>query len=336
MHVLREEPLSKHTTFRIGGRAALYIVVASEEEVAQAYEEAAHRGLSVYPLGEGSNVLVGDDDLQKAILAFSGATITYKEHESHVEVSADAGVNWDMLVQDVGQKSLWGIENLAYIPGTVGAAPVQNIGAYGAEVADTIQSVRVFDPAQRLFMDMTKEECLFGYRTSVFKQKPGLYITRVTFRLSKTPSPNLAYPDVQKRISDGVVVRTPNDIGALIRDIRSQKFPDLQLVGTAGSFFKNPVISKMAYEKLLSTYPDLPGYEQEEGVKVSLAWILDHMLSLRGYKRGRVRLFEKQPLVLVSEIGATAHEVNVLAEEITKKVFIATGINIEPEVRSLT
>jgi UDP-N-acetylmuramate dehydrogenase len=150
------------------------------------------------------------------------------------------------------------------------------------------------------------------------------------------PAPNLHYPDIQRHIAEGARVEMPTDIATLVRDIRSQKFPDVARVGTAGSFFKNPLVSDEVFAAVRAQYPEMPGYAAGAHVKVPLARILDHVLNLRGYALGPVRLFERQPLVLVAEQGATAHDVDALADEVAQKVYDATNIEIEREVQKLS
>ncbi|HWU24674.1 MAG TPA: UDP-N-acetylmuramate dehydrogenase [Candidatus Paceibacterota bacterium] len=328
-------PLREHTTFRIGGPAALFITAETIDEIPAAFQHALERGLSVYPLGEGSNVLATDAEVRKAILHLKSANVTYETEGDDVRVTADGGVSWDALVSETTARGLWGLENLAGIPGTVGAAPVQNIGAYGREVMDVIMHVDAYDPSQKAFVRYEHADCGFSYRDSRFKREPGPFITRVSFSLSRTPRPMLSYPDLQARVNEGIGLSTPLRIAEEVRAIRARKFPDLSVLGTAGSFFKNPVITPEAYVRLREHYPELPGFETEKGVKVPLAWILDHALSLRGYACGPVRLFEKQPLVLVAEAGATARDVDALADDVAQRVHAATGIVIEREVQTL-
>lgn len=328
--------LKDHTMFKIGGAAELFITVESADELSLAFALAREHNLPVYALGEGSNVLVADSAILKAIVHLATTSITYEEQEDLTLVHADGGVSWDALVTETTSRGLWGLENLAGIPGTVGAAPVQNVGAYGREVKDTLISLEAYDPEQNVLITLSNQECAFGYRDSRFKQNPGLYITSVTFRLSRTPSPEISYPDLQASIQQGIVLDTPEAIAEEVRTIRARKFPDLREFGTAGSFFKNPRVTLEKYAELSAQYLGMPGHETETGIKIPLAWILDHVLSLRGYSLGPVSLFQKQPLVLVAGVGATAHDVNELAVVVENKVFDATGIRIEREVQFLS
>ena len=299
-------------------------------------------GLSLYPLGQGSNVLAGDAPIDAIILKMENDQVSFtqgvggSESTNEVEVVADAGVSWDELVRACAARALWGVENLAGIPGTAGAAPVQNIGAYGAELADTFAWAECYDTTSDTVARLTKDECSFGYRESRFKHEPNLIIMRVALRLSKVGFPKTRYADLTRRIDSGEILDTPEAVGEAVRAIRRKKFPDLTQFGTAGSFFKNPTIAAEQFTALQARYPELPGFVVPAGVKVSLAWILDHVLDLRGFRMGAAHLFQNQPLVLVADEGATARDVDTLANAVCSKVFDATGITIEREVRSLS
>ena len=331
--VVRENiSLSVLTTFRIGGAARYVVECMNVDDVREAVQFARGKGLPFVPLGEGSNLLAPDD-------GYSGVIIHMRMPE--IEISEDglarfgAGVIWDQAVRQASMRGLWGIENLAGIPGTIGASPVQNIGAYGAELADTLVSVEVLDAETGSVHTFDKESCAFGYRESRFKREPNLIITSVTLALQKDGTPRTSYKDLAALAAEGTPLTTPGEIADAVRKVRAQKFPDLREFGTAGSFFKNPFVTQEVYASLKERYAEMPGFESVSGVKIPLAWILDHALSLRGYSGTNTKLFERQPLVLVAESGARAADVDALAADVTKKVFDATGITIEREVRSL-
>ena len=330
---LREQvPLSQLTTFKIGGIARYVATCSSVADIQEATNFAKEHNLPFTTIGGGSNLLVADGGYAGVVIHMQLYGLTCTDDGL---VVAGAGVVWDDVVREAGARGLWGIENLAGIPGTTGASPVQNIGAYGAELADTLVYVDVFDTASGATLRLTKEECALGYRESRFKQEPNLLITSVALQLSRDGTPRVAYKDLAARIEKGDVLNSPISIAEAVRAVRANKFPDLQTHGTGGSFFKNPVITEEAFIKLQSKYEGIPGFPTAEGVKVPLAWILDNVLHLRGYKLGRASLFERQPLVLVTEEGATAEDVDALALDVAQKVFAATKINIEREVRTL-
>jgi UDP-N-acetylmuramate dehydrogenase len=342
-------PLAPLTTFRIGGLARYFCVATSEAELIEAFAFARARGLSTLVIGGGSNMLVGDAGFPGLVIQMGLKGIRESRGASEsgiVRVEVGAGESWDGLVDFCVGKGYWGIENLSLIPGTVGAAPVQNIGAYGCEAKDIIESVRVIDSATGAALTLGNAECLFGYRDSKFKgpEGKGLVITGVTFVLSTVPRPNLSYKDLKeyfaKRTGDAgtLAVEAPSlsDIRSAVISIRQSKFPDLARFGTAGSFWKNPIIGADAFAVLKTAQPLIPSYPAPDGrVKIPLAWILDVVCGLKGHAAGKVRLFENQPLVLTVEFGAASGEVEAFAREIEGIVASKTGIIIEREVNSV-
>jgi UDP-N-acetylmuramate dehydrogenase len=288
-----------------------------------------------YLISGGSNLLAPDEGFNGVVIHITSSSITFEEEGNSIRVIADAGVVWDEFVSETVARGLWGIENLAGIPGSVGAAPVQNIGAYGVEVKDVLSWVEVLDTKSLELKKLQADECKFGYRESIFKHDSTRIILRVAFTLMKEGAVRAEYKDIAKKVAEGVPLQTPAQVAEVVRAIRAQKFPDLSQCGTAGSFFKNPIISREQFEVLESKYPDVPHFVAGNNVKIPLAWILDNVLNIKGFSEGAVRLFEKQPLVLVTEEGATAQDVDAFANKIATLVLDATGITIEREVRSL-
>ena len=333
--IIRENvPLSSLTTLRVGGNARFVIECESEEDVTSALAFAREPDLPWSVLGEGSNVLAHDEGYEGVLLLMRIPGITVSAQDGAALLTVGAGVNWDECVREAARQGLWGIENLAGIPGTVGAAPVQNIGAYGMEVKDTLYELRVIDADSGEEHALANDECAFGYRESRFKKEPSLIITSVSFLLCKDGEPQVGYKDLAAAAAEGADLSSPESIGNTVRAIRAHKFPDLARVGTAGSFFKNPTVPKNDFDALKRQYADLPGFPNEHGVKVPLAFVLDHMLNLKGYTEGNVALFEKQPLVLVAKEGSTTKEIDAFADRIAARVHDATGVRIEREVRS--
>lgn len=328
--------LSNYTTLHIGGVADYLVEVATKEELKAALSWAkAHTTTPPLVLGGGSNVLISDDGYRGLVIINRLEKLEYKENLEKVFAYVGAGTILDTFISDTVENGYWGLENLSAIPGTVGATPVQNVGAYGVEVGeyiDSVVAVHVDTLEEKIF---SKFECAFKYRDSYFKTVEGgkWIITEVAFTLSALATPRTSYADLnllsnteptQKQIRDTVI------------SIRSKKFPDWNKVGTAGSFFKNPIISKAEFAELQKQYADIVGYEQpNESVKVSLGWVLDRICGLKGYESGSVRLFEKQALVLVAEKNATAEEINLFAKKIEEKVFEKTKIKIEREVKNI-
>jgi UDP-N-acetylmuramate dehydrogenase len=328
-------PLASLTTLRIGGSARFAAACHSLEDVKAAIALAQDRGLPFRVVGGGSNILASDDGFPGVALLMRADGIEEVADKGGMLLIADAGASWDGLVARACARGLWGLENLAGIPGTVGAAPVQNIGAYGAEAQGTLAWVEAYDLRTGETRRFASEECGFGYRESRFKHDRDLVILHVAFRLGAANGPDLAYKDLARARDEGAPVATPEEVSALVRAIRARKFPDLAEHGTAGSFFKNPVVASDAFARLAERHPELPGFPQESGVKIPLAFVLDRVLGLRGHRLGRAWLFDKQPLVLVVDQGATAREVDALADEVVARVREATGIEIEREVQRM-
>lgn len=325
--------LAPYTTLGVGGCAQYFANIESEEMLHEVVLWAEERTLPITVLGGGSNVLIPDAGVEGVVLHMSLARCEYDERDDFVYATVGAGVILDTLVDELVSRGLWGLENLSAIPGTVGATPVQNVGAYGVEVKDVIHEVRVYDRRSHTFLTLTNDACEFGYRDSLFKREGGkqYIVVRVTFRTSRTPHRVLGYKDLRERFGD--TEPTLADVRAAVIEIRSQKFPDWHTLGTAGSFFKNPSVSQSEYEALSAQYPQLPGYVQADGtVKLSLGWILDHVLHYKGYRVEHVGLYAQQALVLVNHGGASSDEIKKFSQSVIDAVFDATHVIIEREV----
>ncbi len=326
--------LAPFTTFKVGGNADFFVVAKSNDEIREAVLFAKERGLPVRVLGGGSNVLVSDEGVRGLVIKNEISGIAYHEEDSLVHATVGAGVWWDDFVIDTVAKGYWGLENLSAIPGTVGATPVQNVGAYGVEVGELISEVQAYDTERDRFVTFSKVDCQFDYRDSFFKSTEGrrYFIVSVTYVLSKEANPKLSYQDLVTRFENVSSKPSLSEIRDAVIDIRSKKFPDLRILGTAGSFFKNPIITKEAAAELLSKYPSLPVFPFGDNLmKVSLGFILDKICGLRGYRVGDVGLFDRQALVLVNYGNASENDIKNFAEEIADKVFEKTKIKIEWE-----
>ncbi len=325
MNIQENAPLSALTTFGLGGAARFLIEAQQVSELLQALTFAKEKNLKTLVLGGGSNLLVGANGFDGLVIKIDIGGIV-REGELLV---AGAGESWDALVARAVEEGLWGIENLSGIPGTVGAAPVQNIGAYGAEVKDTLAWVEAFDTQSGTLVRLKNSECNFGYRTSRFKQETGRFvIVRAAFQLQKDGTPNASYKD----LADAVRLNL-TEVRDKVLAIRAGKFPDLQKEGTAGSFFLNPVVSAEKAAELIARYPQLPHFPAEGGIKVSLAWLLDKVLHIKGMSVGGARLFENQPLVVVAAHGSTSEEVRELVQKVSALAKKELGITLEPEVK---
>lgn len=332
--IVRENiPLKDLTTLKAGGLVRYVVECRTEADVTEGLALAAREALPFAVLGEGSNVLASDAGFNGVVLLMRIGGLEVIDEGDTVTLVAGAGMNWDPFVMEAASRGLWGVENLAGIPGTVGAAPVQNIGAYGMEIRDTLVYVDALDTKTGEIVRITRDECGFGYRDSRFKHEPWLVILKVAFKLARIGLPRIGYADLAACKDRGEDLSSPQAIGNAVRKVRSFKFPDLAVCGTAGSFFKNPIVSSEKHTELAKRYGAVPSFPVEGGVKIPLAFILDRVLGLRGYVEGRVSLFGNQPLVLVANDNATAAEIDVFADAIAQRVFDETGIAIEREVR---
>lgn len=332
---LASVPLAPLTTLRVGGVAEQFAVIRDEDELVAAYAYAAQHALPVCVLGGGSNTLVADSGVGGLVIRVDVQGVVFDAAAEGVQVTAGAGVVFDELVSMCVSRSYWGLENLSAIPGTVGATPVQNVGAYGVEVCELISAVRAYDTETNSFVVFTADQCAFAYRDSRFKRESGRYVvTSVTYQLTHAPKPRLAYKDLAIWFAD-TPAPTLTEIRQAVVAIRSKKFPNLQVVGTAGSFFKNPVVTAGEGERLRLLYPELPLFPTADGrVKVAAGWLFEHVLKLKGVRDGNVGTFAGQALVIVTYEGATASEVDAFAKRISDDVLSLTGVAIEREVVS--
>ena len=317
-------------TFALEAVAALYIDYASVDELRRDLPQAVRPFLHV---GGGSTLLFSSPRFEGTVFHNSSRSVEVLEQDGdHVLVRAGGGMVWDDFVSWSVAQGYYGAENLSLIPGEVGAAAVQNIGAYGSEAKDIIERVETFDiesDRERIF---EREECCYGYRTSLFKSEEGrrYFVMAVVFRLSPRRNLNLSYGALKDVDGDSATLA---DVRDAIVGIRRLKLPDPDDIGSAGSFFMNPVVPVAKYEALAAEYPDMPHYPAAEGfVKLSAGWMIDRC-GLKGVSRGRAGVYEKQALVLVNRGGATAKEVMALAEEVIDTVEKKFGVTLRPEAQ---
>jgi len=334
--VREQVSLKEYTTLRVGGAARYFIEVSSVVEIDEAVQFAKQTELPHLIIGGGSNLLISDEGFSGVVIYVQLKGIEYFEiSNDEVLLIAQAGENFDEVISDSVEKKYSGLENLSAIPGTVGATPVQNVGAYGVEVADLIEVVETYHISTGEIKKFSSEMCDFKYRDSFFKTKEGreYVITSVHFCLRKNIfSPKINYADLKKIFGENIPTLT--EVREAVINIRSKKFPDWHKVGTAGSFFKNPVINTDVAESLQVCFPELPIYKMNDNqAKVSLGYILDKVCNLKGYRDNKVGLFINQALVLVNYDGANSKEIADFAKQIKEKVFEMTKIKIEPEVR---
>ncbi len=328
--------LRSRNSFKIEQSASKLIEFDSTEDLLDIFSSNAPE--QWYLLSGGNNVLF-TSDYQGVILTPTSQSIeVVSANRLETIVRVAAGVEWDDFVAWSVEQGLWGAENLSLIPGKVGAAPVQNIGAYGVEVKDIIREVEMFCPATLNSLTLQADHCDFGYRDSIFKRslKGKVIITSVLFRLSSVAAPKLAYGDVVSEVASRGEVSLKN-IRESICAIRTAKLPDTTVVGNAGSFFKNPVVAVSLADSLAAQYDNMPQYPiagDLAQVKLAAGWLIDQA-GFKGYTAGRVGVHPKQALVLINLGGATGAEVMALAEQIVKAVKQKFGVEITPEVNIL-
>ena len=336
MDIRENVSLSELTTFRTGGPARFLITLSSSSELPDAREFAKKHELPIIPIGEGSNMLADDRGVKAVFVRLLSNAIAIEDASDSVTLRVDAGHSWDALALRAADEGWWGIENLTAIPGTVGAAVVQNIGAYGAVIGDSIVSVDAYDLFSGEQKKFSRADIGFGYRTSVFKKEPDRYfIHRVIFTLAKGAAPRITYRDLKAHFDGSGEEPTLMNIRRAVSSIRAKKFPPLTEYGTAGSFFLNPIRPEAEAARMQKSFPGMPLFPLPEGgFKVPLAWILDHALSLKERASdGPAFLWPAQPLVIAARSGASSASILALAAFVREEVRKKTGIDIVPEVR---
>ncbi len=328
-------PLRTHNTFGFDARARLAAHIRSESDLVSALSDPRAAGLPVIVLGGGSNVvLTGDLDACVLLMEIPGYEIAEETDDVGTSwlVTAGAGENWHALVGRTVADGMPGLENLALIPGTAGAAPIQNIGAYGVELRERFARLRAYDRQTSQFVTLDLDDCAFGYRDSLFKHagRDRYIITAVTLRLPKAWQPVLAYGELAREL-DGQATPNATQIRNAVIAIRSRKLPDPAQIGNAGSFFKNPVVDTAQRDALLKQHPTLVSYAQPDGrYKLAAGWLIDQC-GFKGVDDGPVGVYGKQALVLVHHGGGTGAALLKLAERIADTVEARFGVRIEPE-----
>jgi len=327
--------LKRHNTFGLDVKARRYIRLESPDE-SEAAAEAA-RGMPILFLGEGSNILFLDDFDGAVIHLDADGPIRFEERGDDILLDIPGGKRWHDVVEETVRRGWSGIENLALIPGKAATAPVQNIGAYGREIADVLESCKAYDFQTGRFRTFRAEECRFGYRHSIFKEpeyRDRFLITFLRLRLRKNGTPLTDYGSLRRELERRGIVRPgPLDVFEAVSAIRRRKLPDPARIGNAGSFFKNPVVDADAYRSLSNRYPDMPAYPLPDGrYKIPAGWLIEKA-GWKGYRRGDVGVHPRQALVLVNYGGATGREIYRLSQDIVRDVEDKFGIRLEREVR---
>jgi UDP-N-acetylmuramate dehydrogenase len=338
MRLQENQPLAPFTTFGIGGPARWFIEASSEAEIAEAVAWATGQGIALFVLGGGSNLLVSDAGFDGLVLriALRGIAVTGDGVQRLYQTAA--GENWDVFVERAVQDNCAGVECLAGIPGTAGGTPVQNVGAYGQEVASVIDRVRAFDLARQVFVEFTAAECDFSYRRSRFNSTDrGCFIvTRVDYRLTPNGPPTLRYADLQRAFPEGAQP-TLAEVATAVRRIRQSKGmllvegdPDCR---SAGSFFKNPVVGERHFQDIASGFAKQPPcFPAGPGqLKIPAAWLIEQAGFAKGYALGPASISSRHTLALINRGGASATEILALASRIEAAVKTRFGIQLEME-----
>lgn len=333
MEVRENYSLKNYNTFGIDVKCRYFVESDTESEFLEFVSSYELKPEEIMVLGEGSNFLFTDDfDGTVFYPTMKGMEIV-EENDEHVWVKVGAGEVWDDFVAWAVEQGYGGVENLSLIPGHVGAAPVQNVGAYGMETGDTIERVEAIQIEKARKETISAADCRFAYRDSIFKGewKNRYIVTYVVFRLTKVPEFRLNYGSVREELQKLGEVSLKNIRRAIIQ-IRRAKLPDVKELPNAGSFFKNPVVSREQAGQLKERYPELPVYPvDEDRVKLAAGWLIEQC-GWKGKDLGKAGVYEKQALILVNRAGASGVEVARLANEVKKSVFMTFGVWIEPEV----
>jgi UDP-N-acetylmuramate dehydrogenase len=337
MIVQNNVPLKNLNTFGIEAIAKYFAEINSIQDFEQLITMDEFKNHPRLIIGGGSNMLLTQDIDGLVIKNNLLGKDILEEDEEVVTVKIMSGENWHETVVWATDHGWGGFENLALIPGSVGATPVQNIGAYGVEIKDTIDRVGVIDMQTGELKELINADCNFGYRDSIFKnQAKGKYfITYVIFKLSKIASLNTDYGVLKNQLQEmGIETPTMQNVRDAVIAIRKSKLPDPKLIGNAGSFFKNPVVSETDFKRLEQDYPDMPFFDAEQGVKIPAGWLIEQC-GWKGKRVGNVGVHEKQALVLVNYGNATGQEIKKLSEDIQKSVHDTFGIRLESEVNMI-
>ena len=335
MDIHSDISLKNYTTMRLGGPARFMAPVSTAEEVASLYHNAKKQNVPVFILGGGSNVIVRDEGYDGVVLfnRIKGFNVLSDDNSS-VIIQIGAGEIWDEVVARTVEMGLTGIEALSAIPGTAGAAPVQNIGAYGQEVADTLVSVEAYDSKQEKMVTLTLEECKLSYRHSIFRgDEMGRYcITSITLKLYHAAPKPPFYAGLQQYFDDNnVTIFTPAAIREAVMAIRADKLPNPKERPNAGSFFKNAVIEKWQYDDLKTEFPDMPSYDMPDNkYKIPTGWLIEQA-GLKGELLHGMRIHDKNALVLINESASGYADLAQARAEIIQKVYDIFRISIEQE-----
>ena len=327
----KEIDLKENTSMKIGPKVK-FLEVSDEKQILEIAKFAKERKLKIHVLGEGTNSYFAEN-LDKYL--FVRLNFYKKIEFKNLFATANANVNWNFFVEETVKQNLWGLENLSLIPGSVGAAPVQNIGAYGVELKKTFYSAKVFDLKKNKFLILKNKNCKFSYRHSIFKENKNRFIIlSVTFKLSQKRNPILTYSPLNKLDKDKVSAK---EISEIVKKVRQEKLPDYKIFPNSGSFFKNPKVSFSQLKKLQKKFPNLVYFEEKVSnkkvYKIAIAWFIENVLNMKGVLVGNFGTAKSHALVLVNYDGkGNAEELNNYVKFISEKIKKEAGLNLEQEV----
>lgn len=335
MNIQKNVSLKKYNTFAVEARAKRFVEIKNVERARKLAREGAFVNEKTLVLGGGSNILFTKDfNGLVAYVDIKGMQYV-KRTDDYTLLEVGAGENWHNFVEICVKNGFRGLENMALIPGKVGAAPVGNIGAYGAEQKDFFHSLKAVDLQSGETVVFQKKDCRFAYRNSIFKGdlKDKYLIASVVYKLGRSGEPNLSYPELKREVEKFVVAEpTPEYIFNTICRIRRKKLPDTEKTGNAGSFFKNPYLEKSRFESLKEEFGDIPHFADGEKIKIPAAWLIEK-LGWKGARKGGAGVSEKHSLILINSGGATGEEILELSREISDSVANKFGVELEPEVK---
>lgn len=331
----KHEPLKPLHSLAFTGQAAYFAEVHSEEQLSELLQIAKRKNLPLLPLGEGTNMLFAQD-FDGALLRVKLRGIRYLHADANYHyLQAAAGENWHDFVGYCLQEGYPGLENLSLIPGSVGAAPIQNIGAYGVGLSDFFVELEAYDLHKQQKQHFSATDCHFGYRDSLFKSKAQdrYLITSLTLRLPRRWQPKLHYPGLQEALhKQGTHHPSAQEVASAVIALRKSKLPDPTVLPNAGSFFKNPSLSATTFAALQAQHPQLRGYQEGNAIKVSAAALLE-ACGWKGYKKANIGVYEKHALVLVNYGQGRASDLKALADRMQNSVQERFGITLQKEVR---
>lgn len=328
------KPLKDFNTFHIDANAEKFICIHYQKSLMEIIEFSKKENETIHFIGGGSNILLTKNIEEITVLNQLKGISIVEENEECVQIKFASGENWHECVLWAVAKNYGGIENLSLIPGTIGASPIQNIGAYGVEIKDVFHSLEAINLTSFEKKIFTLDECEFGYRDSIFKrhEKGNWFILNVTLQLSKRPVCNINYGNIKDELKNmGIETPTIQDVSKAVINIRTSKLPNPDEIGNAGSFFKNPVISQSHFEELKTMYPVMPNFPAPNGIKIPAAWLIEKN-NWKGYKEGDFGVHKNQALVLVNYNNANGNDILNLSTQIITSVQQTFNITLEREV----